>query len=47
MDQAITFADHVEAWRRLGINLGTMNYQVMATEGYGGTGRSSVTVWER
>jgi endo-1,4-beta-xylanase len=47
MDQAITFANHVEAWRRLGMNLGTMDYQVMATEGYGSTGRSSVTVWER
>ncbi len=46
LDQAITFANHVEAWRRLGMELGTMNYQVLATEGYGSTGRSRVSVWE-
>jgi endo-1,4-beta-xylanase len=26
--------------------LGTMNYQVLATEGYGSTGRSDIAVWE-
>ncbi len=45
-DGSITFANHVEAWRRHGMALGTMNYQVMATEGYGSTGRSAITVWE-
>ena len=42
----ITFANHVRAWRKLGMTLGRMNYQVMATEGFGSTGSSDVTVWE-
>lgn len=42
----ITFANHVAAWRRLGMELGRMDYQVMATEGVRSTGASSVTVWE-
>jgi endo-1,4-beta-xylanase len=41
----ITFRNHVEAWRRLGMRLGRMNYQVLATEGFGSSGRSDVTVW--
>ena len=45
-DSTITFANHVEAWRRHGMELGTMNYQVMATEGYGSTGRARLTVWQ-
>jgi len=45
-DQTITFANHVGAWHRHGMELGRMNYQVMATEGYGSTGRSDITVWE-
>jgi endo-1,4-beta-xylanase len=46
VDQAITFANHVAAWREHGLELGTMNYQVMATEGFGSDGRSDVTVWQ-
>jgi endo-1,4-beta-xylanase len=42
---AITFANHVAAWRALGMKLGTMNYQVLATEGFGSNGASDVTVW--
>ncbi len=42
----ITFANHVRAWRSHGMELGAMNYQVMATEGFGSTGRSNVTVWQ-
>ena len=45
-DQVITFANHVEAWRRHGMELGSMDYQVLATEGYGSTGKSSISVWE-
>ena len=41
----ITFSNHVEAWRKLGMKLGRTNYQVMATEGFGSTGGSDVTVW--
>jgi len=46
-DQSITFPAHVAAWRSHGMELGKMNYQVIATEGYGSTGRSDITVWEQ
>jgi endo-1,4-beta-xylanase len=45
-DNAITFANHVAAWRAHGLELGTMGYQVLATEGFGSMGRSDVTVWQ-
>jgi endo-1,4-beta-xylanase len=45
-DQTITFANHAAAWRSHGMELGTMNYQVLATEGYGSTGRAMIAVWE-
>jgi endo-1,4-beta-xylanase len=45
-DNTITFASHVEAWRAHELELGTMDYQVMATEGFGSAGRSEVTVWQ-
>ena len=45
-DNTITFANHVKAWREHGLEMGTMDYQVMATEGFGSSGRSNVTVWE-
>ena len=45
-DQAITFANHVAVWRSHGLELGAMDYQVMATEGFGSIGRSSLTVWQ-
>ncbi len=41
----ITFANHVNAWRSKGWNLGNMNYQVMGTEGYRSQGGVNVTVW--
>ena len=47
MNQTITFANHVNAWRSRGMNLGTMNYQILATEGYGANGSSNVTVWQQ
>ena len=41
----ITFSNFVNAWASHGMNLGTMNYQIMATESFGGgSGNSSVTV---
>jgi endo-1,4-beta-xylanase len=45
-DSTITFANHVAAWRSHGLELGTMDYQVLATEGFGSTGRSDITVWQ-
>ncbi len=43
-DNAITFANHVAAWRRAGLVLGRFDYQLLATEGFGSDGRSDVTV---
>jgi endo-1,4-beta-xylanase len=41
----ITFQNFVNAWASHGMDLGTMNYQVLATEAYnGGSGSSSVTL---
>lgn len=45
-NQTITFANHVNAWASHGMELGKMNYQVMATEGFGSTGGSNITVWQ-
>ena len=45
-EAVITFRNHVDAWRRVGLELGAMDYQVMATEGFGSEGRSAVIVWE-
>ncbi len=46
-NNTITFANHVKAWASHGMTLGTMNYQMIATEGYGSTGSSNVTVWSQ
>lgn len=46
-NNVITFSNHVNAWRNRNMNLGTMNYQVLATEGFGSTGSSNVTVWQQ
>lgn len=40
----ITFANHANFWASKGLNLGTHDYQVMATEGYQSTGSSDITV---
>lgn len=47
LDSTITFANHAAAWRSHGLELGSMDYQVLATEGFGSAGTADVTVWQK
>src|SRR6185312_15014999 len=40
----ITVANIFNAWKGLGLNLGTPNYEILATEGYQSSGSSNITV---
>jgi endo-1,4-beta-xylanase len=40
----VTTANHFAAWAKNGMKLGTMDYQILATEGYKAVGSSNYTV---
>ncbi|MBO0868455.1 MAG: glycoside hydrolase family 11 protein, partial [Micromonosporaceae bacterium] len=42
----ITAANHFNAWRNLGLTMGSFNYQILATEGFQSSGNSNITVSE-
>ena len=40
----VTVANHFNAWKAAGLNMGTMNYQVMAVESWSGSGKGQISV---
>jgi endo-1,4-beta-xylanase len=45
-NHTVTTGNHFSHWRNLGMNLGTFNYMILATEAYNGaSGEVNATVW--
>jgi endo-1,4-beta-xylanase len=40
----VTTGNHYACWQAVGLELGTFNYMILATEGYSSTGSSTITV---
>ena len=40
----VTVANHFNAWKKVGMTLGNLDYQIVATEGYMSSGNSRITV---
>jgi len=41
---SIDFGAHIDAWKGAGLDLGSFDYMILATEGYKSSGSSTVTV---
>ncbi|KAG8855301.1 hypothetical protein FRB96_007099 [Tulasnella sp. 330] len=40
----ITLANHINAWRALGMSVGTFNYQIVSVQGFDSAGSATITV---
>jgi endo-1,4-beta-xylanase len=41
---SVTVGNHFDAWSKLNMKLGSLDYQIVATEGYFSSGSASITV---
>ena len=42
---SVNTANHFNAWKNLGMNLGTHDYQIVVIKGYYSSGSANITVW--